>query len=143
MMIFNRRSSESDLDRLEREANDDFRLLDELGPGMFGLEHLMELREQSRARLNLFQRRQKLAMILGSSAAGWIFLAIIARFAGKLWIAFAAYALGSLCIFAFLGILFWQKRKFESKGELEYTLMMIEEELRRRAGKMSWKPRRN
>jgi hypothetical protein len=120
-------------DRLEREANDDFRLLDELGPAHFSAEHLMELHARVRERLVLFKGRQRLAMIVGVVGAGWGFLAMLFHAIGFRWLAFAALGGGALCFAGFLLIVFWQKRRFESKGELEYAQRVIEEELRRRA----------
>jgi hypothetical protein len=142
MTILKRKPSESGLERLEREGNDDFLLLEELGPRHFGFEHLLELREQIRERLQIFQRRQRLAMIIGACSSGWIFLAIMARHFDYMWLALAAYSAGALSLIAFLGIVVWQKKQFESKGELEYTRQVIEEELRRRAGKMPQQPRK-
>ena len=42
--MFRRKHSTDPFERLEREANDEFRLLDELGPEHFGSEHLLEFR---------------------------------------------------------------------------------------------------
>lgn len=131
--MFRRKIEESPLDRLEREANDDFRMLDELGPTHFGPEHLMELYTQARERLSVFRGRQRLAMVIGSTAAGWIFLAVLANIFGFKWLSFGAFGVASLSFAAFLFIVFWQKKRFESRGELEYTQRIIEEELRRRA----------
>jgi len=122
-------------DRLEREANDDFCLLDELGPAQFSAEHLMELHARVREQLVLFKGRQRLAMIVGTIGAGWGFLAMLFHATGFRWLAFAALGAAALCFAGFLFIVFWQKKRFESKGELEYAQRVIEEELRRRAQK--------
>ncbi|MDX2278203.1 MAG: hypothetical protein NW218_01390 [Saprospiraceae bacterium] len=140
-MTLRRKSPESALDRLEREGNDDFNLLNELGPGHFGVEHLLELREKSYQRLDRFQRRQKLAMMVGASAAVWIMMAFLSKVLNFIWLAFAAFGLGSLSLIAFLGLILLQQKQFGTKGELDYTQRMIEEELRRRAGKMPQNPR--
>ena len=120
-------------ERLEREANDDFRLLDELGPAHFSAEHLMELHARVRERLTLFKGRQRLAMIIGSIATSWAMLAILFRLVGFKWLALTALGTAALCFLGFLFIVFWQKKRFESKGELEYAQRVIEEELRLRA----------
>jgi hypothetical protein len=118
MTIFKHKQVESGLDRLEREANDDFLLLEELGPGHFGFEHLIELREKNWEQLQVFQKRQKLAMVVGVCATGWIFLAIFARYLNYPWLTFAAYSAGSLGLIAFLGIVLWQKSNSKAKERL-------------------------
>ena len=127
-----RRTKESPLERLEREANDDFRLLAELGPADFGIEHLFELRERARHRLALFDRRQRVGMMLGAAAAGWVALAVMAGGFGYGWISLAAGVVALPCFFGFFAVILSQKRRFESRGELEFTLRSIEEELHRR-----------
>lgn len=126
-------ATESPLDRLEREANDDFLLLEEIGPTPFGTDHLLELREQIRQRLSFFDRRQRLAMLLGGTATGWIFLGLIAGRLGWFWLALLAVALASASLAGFAIVLISLKKRFESRGELEHTAREIETELRRRA----------
>ncbi len=131
--MFRRTPKESPLDRLEREANDDFRLLDELGPAHFGADHLMELHARSRERLAIFRGRQRLALVVGTAATGWILLAFVSNFLKFKWLTLCALGAGGVSFAAFLFIVFWQKKRFDSRGELEYTQRIIEEELRRRA----------
>ncbi|MBX2891330.1 MAG: hypothetical protein KF734_10410 [Saprospiraceae bacterium] len=131
--MFRRPQMPDVFERLEREASDDFRLLDELGPTHFGAEHLMELHARTRSRLALFKGRQRLAMFVGVVGAGWALLAVVLHFVGFRWPSFATLGAAALCFAGFLFIVFWQKKRFESKGELEYAQRVIEEELRRRA----------
>lgn len=131
--MFRRKYQPDVFERLEREANDDFRLLDELGPAHFSGEHLMELHARVRERLTLFKGRQRLAMIIGSIATSWTLLAILFKLVDFKWLAFIALGTAAFCFAAFLFIVFWQKKRFESKGELEYVQRVIEEELRIRA----------
>lgn len=131
--MFRRQHQPDVFERLEREANDDFHLLDELGPVHFSADHLMELHTLVRQRLTLFRGRQRLAMIIGSIATGWTLLAVLFKLMDFKWLAFTALGTATFCFAAFLFIVFWQKKRFESKGELEYTQRVIEEELRRRA----------
>ncbi|MCC7507550.1 MAG: hypothetical protein IT259_19740 [Saprospiraceae bacterium] len=127
-----RKPQESSLDRLEREANDDFRLLAELGPAEFAFEHLLELRERARRRLYLFDRQQRIAMWMGAAAAGWVVLTFVAGAFQYLWLMLAAGAVGTINFFAFFFLIVLQKKRFDSRGELEFTLRSIEDELRRR-----------
>lgn len=133
-MLF-RKSEESPLDRLEREANDDFLLLAEVGPEYFGGEHLLELRESMRLRMARFDRLRRLNLLLGATAAGWMLLGGLAAFLG--WPILARLALGVMAIslLGFLAGAWILKWKYESRGELEYTIQTIEEELRRRAAR--------
>lgn len=126
-------ADESPLDRLEREANDDFQMLEELGPTHFGTEHLLEMREHLRQQLSVFDRRQHFALSLGGTAAGWVVLGILTARMGWFWMALAAHSLAAASLVGFFVILFFLKKRFESRGELEHTAREIETELRRRA----------
>ncbi len=128
-----RKSEESPLDRLEREANDDFHLLADLGPEYFSGEHLLELRERMRWRMVQFDRWQRLNTMIGATAAGWLLLGVLAMLVGWPLIGRLAFAVMAICLLGFLGGAWFLKWKYESRGELEYTLQTIEEELRRRA----------
>lgn len=131
--MFRRPHQPDVFERLEREANDDFRLLDELGPAYFSAEHLMELHSRVREQLVLFKGRQRLAMIVGVIGTGWTLMVLMFNTIGFKWLAIAALVASALCFSGFLFVVFWQKKRFESKGELEYAQRVIEEELRRRA----------
>lgn len=133
--IGKRRQKLTPLECLEKEANDEFRLLNDVGPQHFSAEHLLELREQMRQNIRLFLSRQRLAMVLAGTGVGWVFMAILSGFLQFHYLSIAAYTVSSLCLMAFLAIVFWQKWRFNSKGELEYTMRSIEDELRRRAEK--------
>ena len=119
-------------ERLEGEANDDFRLLDELGPSHFGTEHLIELHRELRAKLALFSRKQRLTFALLGSVVGWLMLIGLARFMGYRWLALATYCFLALSCVVFLSTLLASPRRYLSKGHLEYDLRLIEGELRKR-----------
>jgi hypothetical protein len=131
--MLSRKSKESPLDRLEREANDDFLLLAELGPEYFGAEHLLELREQMHLRMAQFDRWRKLNTLVGATSVGWLAMGGLAAMLG--WPILTGLALGimGLSLLGFIVGVWLLKWKYESRGELEYTLLSIEEELRRRA----------
>ncbi len=128
-----RKSEESPLDRLEREANDDFLLLEELGPEHFCGSHLLELHERVRLRLAQFDRLRRLNVLIGSTAAGWMVLGIVLLLAGWPTAARVSFAVMGISLLGFLAGVWLLKWKFESRGELEFALRTIEEELRRRA----------
>lgn len=131
-MLF-RKSEESPLDRLEREANDDFLLLEELGPEHFGGSHLLELHERVRLRLAQFDRLQRLNTLIGATSAGWLLLGVGCILMGWVTPARVAFAVMGVSLLGFLAGVWLLKWKFESRGELEFALRTIEEELRRRA----------
>ena len=128
-----RKPKEHPLDRLEREANDDFHLLAELGPQHFGGEHLLELRERMRWRMARFDRLRRLNLMVGATAAGWMVFGMIALMLGWPLIGRISFIVMGLSLLGFLTGVWLLKWKYESRGELEYTLSTIEEELRRRA----------
>ena len=132
-VMLGRKSKESPIERLEREANDDFLLLAELGPEYFGAEHLLELREQMHLRMAQFDRWRKLNMLVGATSAGWMVLGGIAVVLGWPILARLAFSVMGLSLLGFMAGVWLLKWKYESRGELEYTLRSIEDELRRRA----------
>ena len=131
--MLGRKSKESPIERLEREANDDFLLLAELGPEYFGAEHLLELREQMHLRMAQFDRWRKLNMLVGATSAGWMVLGGIAVVLGWPILARLAFSVMGVSLLGFMAGVWLLKWKYESRGELEYTLRSIEDELRRRA----------
>jgi len=134
--MFFRKSNESSLERLEREGNDDFRLLAELGPEDFGAEHLVELRDRMHWRLARFDRWRRFNLLIGATAAGWLLLGGFSAWAGEGILARLAFGVMMLSLLGFLVGAWMLKIKFESRGELEFTLRTIEDELRRRAAKL-------
>ena len=128
-----RKPKEHPIDRLEREGNDDFHLLAELGPEYFGAEHLLELRERMRWRMARFNRLQRLNMLVGVTAIGWMALGLIALAVGWPLVAQIAFIVMGVALLAFIAGAWLLKWKYESRGELEYTIRTIEDELRRRA----------
>lgn len=131
-MLF-RRYNESSLDRFEREANDDFGLLRDLGPEHFDSNHLRDLRDKIRQRLDHFDRTTKMLMVLGAAAAGWFIGGVGCLLAGWKIMAAVCYSFSGLLILALLAGASWLKWKYESRGELMYILLQVEEELRNRA----------
>lgn len=133
-MLF-RKPEDTSIERLEREANDDFRLLADLGPEEFCVEHLIELRDRMQWRLAQFDRWRRLNLLVGATAAGWMLLGGAMAWAGWGLLARLAFAVMSLALVGFIAGVWYLNRKFDSRGELEYTLRTIEDELRRRAAK--------
>lgn len=136
------RSSKQDFwARLEKEANDDLHLLKEVGPSFFSGEHLSQLRHAMRQQISVFDKRSHLAMMLGASGTGWVMLAILARYFMIDWLSGIAYGASVLCFGGYAYLLFQLKKQFESRGELEFTLRQIEDELRKRAATAPFRSR--
>lgn len=130
-------------ERLEREGNDDFALLEEVGPVHFTADHLQEMRELISFRLAQFDKVNRLNMWFGASTVLWV----VGAFAGLALgyrIAILLACLGLvISLSAFVTGIVLLKVRFESRGNLEYTLSVIDEELRRRGTrKQSGAPRK-
>ena len=133
-----RRHTLSPLERLEREGNDDFHLLAELGPGDFSAEHLLELRLRAGARLQRFDRLHRLNVLFGVTSLGWIGVGCPAYWAHHTVVCIFAFSIAVLMFLAFFTGIIWLKLRFESRGELEFTLQTLEDELRRRRVSRQW-----
>ncbi|MCS6929048.1 MAG: hypothetical protein NZM43_06080 [Saprospiraceae bacterium] len=130
-MLFRFRK-ESALERLEREASDDFRLLKELGPTYFDSMHLVDLRETIRKRLDHFDRTKKTLMLLSATGTVSFLAGVICLLLGWKVLALLGYVMSVACILTFVGGTVWLKWKYESRGELLHVLLEVEEELRNR-----------
>ena len=131
-MFRRRRKSPDIFERLENEAANELRLLEELGPQQFGTEHLMELHAEVCAQLGMQQRFQKVAMSIGTAGAGWFLLGAVAYSFGSQLPGVIALCLSSLCLMTYLGIMVYSVRRFQTKGHLDHTRLSIEDELRSR-----------
>jgi hypothetical protein len=87
-------------------------------------------------RLARFDRWRRFNLLIGATAGGWLLLGGLAAMAGEGLLARLAFGVMLLSVLAFLAGVWLLKIKFESRGELEYTLRTIEDELRRRAAKL-------
>lgn len=133
--MFRRKKSADIFERLEKEAADEVRLLEDLGPKHFDTDHLMELHAKVCERITLQQRHQRIALSVGAAGAGWILLGVMAHLLGFDLLAFAAFGLASVSFCSFLGLLIFSTRRFQTRGHLDHTRHSIEDELRRRRDK--------
>lgn len=132
LSMFRRKKTPDIFERLENEAADELHLLDELGPKQFGTDHLMELHAQVCARINAQQRLQRIALSVGATGVGWLFLGMLSLILEHQLPAFIAFGLSTLCLSAFLALLLYSSRKYQTKGHLDHTRLSIEDELRSR-----------
>ena len=135
--MLKRLPEETPIDRFERECNDDFRSLAELGPEYFSAEHLVELRDEVLLRISRLERLHRLNFVSGAVVLSWALVGAVAmRFAYFL-PAQIAFFMMLLAAVVFIAGIILVKSRYESKNSLRYTFFQIEEELRRRGVKRS------
>jgi hypothetical protein len=131
--MFRRKLYTDPFERLEQEANDEFRLLDELGPEHFGSEHLLEFRGKVLQEITLQEKRLRLAMLVGGTTAGWFLLSVLSHYFRQQWL----FVLGSIGVVVstafFFYLVFSPAARKRTRGALLHDLYLIESELRRRA----------
>lgn len=133
--MFLRKKSPDIFERLEKEASDELRLLEDLGPKHFDTDHLMELHAKVCEQITLQQRHQRIALSVGAAGAGWMFLGVLAHLLGFQVLVFTAFGLASASLALFLCLLILSNRRFQTKGHLDHTRHSIEDELRSRRDK--------
>ena len=117
------------LEQLEQIANDDFQLLEDVGPEAFTTSHLLELREQAVEQLMDFHRRKKINLMIGAVATGWVIALVAAWSYQNMWLALVAgvaLLVSSIAFFAGLWIL---SKKKDGRAALEHSLLLIDNEL--------------
>jgi len=134
-LMFRRIKHPDIFERLEREATDELRLLDDLGPTFFDTDHLMELHAKVCEQLTLQQRHQRVALSIGAAGAGWMLLGVIAQLLQFQVLALVAFGLCASGLSIFLGLLIFSQKRFQTKGHLDHTKHSIEDELRSRRDK--------
>lgn len=131
-----RRKKNTDIfERLETEASDELRLLDDLGPQHFPTDQLMELHAKVCEQLSLQQRHLRIALSIGAAGVGWVLLGMLSYLLGFTTLTFIAFGLAAAGLSAFMGLQIYAIGRFQSKGHLEHTRHSIEDELRRRRDK--------
>ena len=130
--MFGRKKPLDIFERLEQEAADELRLLDDLGPQQFGTDHLMELHAKVCEQITLQQRHQRIALSIGAAGTGWVLLGGMALLMGYQILALASFGLAAVSVATFLGLLIFSLQRFQTKGHLDFTRHSIEDELRRR-----------
>ncbi len=132
--MFGRKKSPDIFERLEQEASDELRLLDDLGPQQFDTEHLMELHAKVCEQITLQQKHQRISLSVGAAAAGWVILGAIAFLMGFQILTLAAFGLAAVSLATFLGLLLFSAQRYQTIGHLNSTRHSIEDELRSRRG---------
>ncbi len=133
--MFFRKKSPDIFERLEQEASDELRLLDDLGPQQFDTEYLMELHAKVCEQITLQQRHQRISFSIGAAGAGWVLLGGIAFLMGFQILTFVAIGLAAASLATFFGLLLFSAQRFQTRGHLHHTRHSIEDELRSRRDK--------
>ncbi|MEY3194741.1 MAG: hypothetical protein RIQ78_838 [Bacteroidota bacterium] len=133
--MFRQKKSLDLFERLEQEASDELRLLDELGPMHYDTDYLMELHAEVCEQLHLQQRLQRISLSVGAAGAGWILLGTIAHLLNFYLLAIAACGLATVSFVSFLVLFFFPNRRFQTRDDLDRTRRGIETELRNRRDK--------
>jgi hypothetical protein len=119
--------------RIEYETSDTLRLLSDTGaPEYFSTKELIQLKEKVQDELRLFKMWQQRSIALGVGSAICFAALIVFGFLKLIWVAVVAAALCVGCFAGFYMGVALMKKRFESRGELDYVGRLISEELRKR-----------
>lgn len=133
--MFRRKKNPDIFERLEKEASDELRLLDDLGPRHFDTDHLMELHAKVCEQITLQQRHQRIALSIGAAGGGWVLLAVLTHLLNFQLLGLVAWGLAAASFSCFLVLMIIATRRYQTKGYLDYTRHSIEDELRSRRDK--------
>ena len=122
----------STFEQLEREANDDFHLLESIGAKEFSTEHLLELHDQAHDRLKDYDRRNRINILIGCTVLGWVLAFFSAYAYQNVWLAIGAVLGLIFSLVACIAGVFLLTKQYKSRGDVEYSLRLIEIELKKR-----------
>ncbi len=122
----------STFEQLEREANDEFHLLESIGAKEFSTEHLLELHDQAHDRLKDYDRRNRINLLIGCTVLGWVVAFFCAYAYQNVWLAICAVLGLIFSLVACIAGIFLLTKQYKSRIDLEYSLRLIESELKNR-----------
>ena len=120
------------LARLEREATNELQEFVALHPSYYTTDHLLDLRRQWLSEMQLFQQMQKMNITIGACAPVWMGIGILFATLEMQILTVIAFCLFSVFLFTFLVASFVVKKKFKSRGYLEYVGDLLNDELQLR-----------
>ena len=123
---------ERQLNRLEREANDDFLQIIEGGPEYYSTHELHLLLSRLESTKRSYQRKAQKQLFIGASASIWIFASIICSMLKFPILSYVFLALVPVSIIAFLLASLYAKRKFQVKNTFLVENIILQELERRR-----------
>ena len=120
------------LERLEREASNELHEFVVLHPSYYTTDHLLDLRRQWLNEMQLFRQMQQMNITIGACAPIWLMVGILFATLEMEILTVIAFCLFSVFLFTFLVASFVVKKKFKSKGYLEYIGDLLNDELQLR-----------
>ena len=125
-------SLESYLERLEQEATNELQEFVELHPSYYSTDHLLDLRRQWLSEMQLFRQMQKMNITIGACSPVWLGVGILFATLEMQILTVISFCLFSVFLFTFLVASFVVKKKFKSRGYLEYIGDLLKDELQLR-----------
>ncbi|GEM_PF-4744790 len=119
--------------KLSLKASDEVQLLKELGPSYFSDEDLLILKGRCIERQRLSNRFSKANMWFGAATPFLLLAAIVLGLSGQIAVAATLLKTFPLAFVLFIAIALLIKREFDSIGQLELWINLIDEELSRRS----------
>ena len=120
------------LERLEHEAANELQEFVELEPSFYSTDHLLDLRRQWLGEMQLFRQMQKMNLIIGGCSPVWFAVGILFANLEMQILTILSFCLFSVFLFTFLVASFVVKKKFKSRGYLEYIGNLLNDELQLR-----------
>lgn len=121
------------LEQIEIAATDEFAQLADIGAEMYATADLLILKGKLDEALKTFNQLHKLLQWVGFSSPIWVFLAFPFGLMGAERLGYFLMGLFPVAFISFVIGSYLLKRRYNSKGYLEYIGAIIDEELRRRA----------
>lgn len=127
-----RRSIHKLLENFEKEAADEFKLLDATGPEFFSTHTLIELHGRCRERLALYQVIHKVGIIVGASSPIWLMVGCVFGALGWYFLATLSLLFFPLSLLLFGGLMLLLHLFYGGKDQLEAKKAQVRLELQRR-----------
>ena len=131
------------LKNIEQEAEDDYAMLQSVGPEFFPSSALFELRGRCKEKLIMFDRLQKVGILTVASSPMWLVVGCIFGTMGWYALASLALFLFPICITFFVLTLIFLKAYFGSKNHLEHCFLQVDQELSKRQNALIRKRRQS
>ncbi|MCB0661155.1 MAG: hypothetical protein KDC24_00335 [Saprospiraceae bacterium] len=121
------------LEQIEIAATDEFAQLADIGAELYATSDLLILTGKLDEALKTFNQLNKLIQWVGFTSPGWVILALPFGLMGADRFGYFLMGLFPVGFFAYVIGAYLLKKRYNSKGYLEYIGAIIDEELRRRA----------
>ena len=123
---------ERQLNRLEREANDDFLQILEAGPEYYSTTELHQLLTRLEETKRTYQKKAQKQLYVGASASIWIFASIVCSLINQHILSYFFLSLVPISIISFLLASLYAKKKFQQRNTMLIENIILQELDRRR-----------